>query len=59
MDDRVFYTDDGRLYKGKHKTADTHAEMNFPHKEMLEVLTEEPCTREEMNARINKLEIQE
>lgn len=54
--ERVFYTDDGRLYKAEIRVAKSHAEVNFPTGDMLKALTSEPCTREEMIGRINHVE---
>lgn len=54
--ERVFYTDDGRLYKAEKSVSPSHAEVNFPTGDMLLALTSEPCTREVMISRINSVE---
>jgi len=51
--DRVFYTNDGKLYKSKEKKDPAHAEINFPTGDMLRALEENPITREEMITKIN------
>lgn len=53
MQVNVFYTDDGKMYKAVQPKSTSHAKMNFPEPEYLKALTEIPCTREEMLARIN------
>lgn len=54
--DRVFYTDDGRMYKAEKPTAPSHAEVNFPTGDMLKALTSDPVTREQMIGRINHVD---
>lgn len=53
--DRVFYDDNGKIYKAKKATAPTHAEMNFAPDDIRTVLTDKPISREEMVGKINAL----
>lgn len=54
--DKVFYTNDGKLYKAKERISVSDAEMNFPTGDMLKALTEVPMTREEMIFKINHID---
>lgn len=55
MEAKVFYTDDGKIYKATEPKADSHAQMNFPNDDILAVLDETPISREAMVGRINEL----
>lgn len=56
--DKVFYREDGKLYKAKEAMSPNHSECNFPTADMLAVLTRDGMTREEMIAKINHPEFQ-
>lgn len=51
--DRVFYTNDGRLYKDEQPVDPSHGEMIFPTRDVLKALTKAPMTREQMLTKIN------
>lgn len=51
---RVFINENGKFYKADEPTSPNHAESTFPTPDMLTVLTDEPCTREEMIRKINE-----
>jgi hypothetical protein len=57
--ERVWYTDDGKIYKAEKPQSPTHAQMNFPTQDILDALHDSaPMTREEMIAKINHPEFQ-
>lgn len=58
LPDKVFYREDGKLYKAKEAMSPNHSECNFPTADMLAVLTRDGMTREEMIAKINHPEFQ-
>jgi hypothetical protein len=51
--DKVFFDENGKMYKGEKANSPSHSEMNFPPQDILDALNETPCTREEMIGRIN------
>lgn len=55
MEAKVFYTDDGKIYKSDEPKAESHAQMNFPNDDILAALDETPISREQMISRINEL----
>lgn len=55
--ERVWIDDSGRFYKQKEAASPSHAEVVFPTGGMLEVLNENPVTREVMDKAINNLDI--
>jgi hypothetical protein len=58
LPDRVFYREDGKIYKAKEASSPNHSECNFPTADMLAALTADAITREEMIAKINHPEFQ-
>lgn len=58
LPDKVFYREDGKIYKAKEAISPNHSECNFPTADMLAVLSEDAITREEMIAKINHPEFQ-
>lgn len=56
--DKVFYREDGKLYKAKEALNLSHSECNFPTADMLTVLSHVAITREEMITKINHPDFQ-
>lgn len=51
--DRVYYDEQGKLYKAEQPKNPTHSQMNFPTQDIFDALDEIAITREGMIARIN------
>lgn len=55
---KVFITADGKFYKAETAGTIHCAEMNFPDDATIEVLTETPISREELNEKLKQLAVE-